>query len=180
MIALVGAGSAFYSFPKLSECLRGYLRLPTALPFLRVGERNSWRASWCAASRGRLIAEPAHQLAGAWYFFRGSATWTVPAQTLFQDAVKSIVKSRVATPRNQKSRHGSKAGYSLGKAGIDARRATPPDPTPPRRGAPAVAGSTPGHPAVSGNHRLGHAGRRAAMPLRALTTFCPSWGCLVG
>src|SRR5271166_4620589 len=118
-------------------------------------------------------------------------------------------------------RHGSKAGYSSGVAGVDARRATPPDPRPPRWGlagccqldpshptivtcevgregrhAPRpddVGGGQPrfpgaqrgGDPAASGELRLGHrapgrGGRRASIPLQALTTllsalgaFCP-------
>ena len=34
MITSVSAESPFRSFPKLSECLRGHVRLPKALPFL--------------------------------------------------------------------------------------------------------------------------------------------------
>ena len=40
-------------------------------------------------------------------------------------------------------RHGSRAGYGSGVAGVDARRATPPDPRPPRWGQLAVASSIP-------------------------------------
>ncbi len=107
--------------------------------------------------------------------------------------------------------HGSKAGYSSGVAGDDARRATPSDPTRPRWGLAGCCQLDPSHPtivtcevgregrhaprpndvggpttfprrqkggdpAAAGDLRLGHrapgrGGRRASIPLPALTTL---------
>ena len=109
--------------------------------------------------------------------------------------------------------HGSKAGYS---SGVDARRATPPDPRPPRWGLAGCCQLDPSHPtlvtcevgregrhapypngvggpttfpgrqnggdpAASGDLRLGHrapgrGGRRASIPLHALTTLLSALG----
>ena len=116
----------------------------------------------------------------------------------------------------QNKRHGSKAGYSSGVAGVDARRATPPDPRPPRWGLAGCCQLDPSHstlvtcavgregrhaprpndvggpttfpgrqnggdPAASGDLRLGHrapgrGGRRASIPLHALTTLLSALG----
>ncbi len=108
-------------------------------------------------------------------------------------------------------RHGSKAGYSSGVAGVDARRATPPDSRPPRwglagccqldpshptivtcavgragrhaprpndvGGQPRFPGArTGGDPAAAGDLRLGHAWRRASIPLHVLTTLWSALG----
>ena len=46
-------------------------------------------------------------------------------------------------------RHGSRAGYGSGVAGVDARRATPPDPRPPRWGRAGCCQLDPSHPTSS-------------------------------
>ena len=108
-----------------------------------------------------------------------------------------------------------KAGYSSGVAGVDTRRATPPDPRPPRWERAGCCQLDPSHPtivtcevgregrhaprpndvggqprfpaqkgsapAASGDLRLGHrapgrGGRRASIPLHALTTLRSALG----
>jgi len=60
-------------------------------------------------------------------------------------------------------RHGSKAGYSSGVGGIDARRATPPDPMPPRWGLAGCCQLDPSHPTLV-TCAVGRAGRHAPRP----------------
>ncbi len=69
-----------------------------------------------------------------------------------------------------------KRGLQLRAAVLDARRAKPQDPRPPRWGLAGYCQLDPSHPTASGNLRLGHrapgrGGRRASMPLKALTTL---------
>src|SRR5271166_5280880 len=60
-------------------------------------------------------------------------------------------------------RHGSKAGYSSGVAGVDARRATPPDPRPPRWGLAGCCQLDPSHPTLV-TCEVGREGRHAPRP----------------
>ncbi len=60
-------------------------------------------------------------------------------------------------------RHGSKAGYSSGVAGVDARRATPPDPRPPRWGLAGCCQLDPSHPTLV-TCAVGREGRHAPRP----------------
>ena len=62
-----------------------------------------------------------------------------------------------------KARHGSKAGYSSGVAGVDARRATPPDPRPPRWGLAGCCQLDPSHPTIV-TCAVGREGRHAPRP----------------
>src|SRR5271157_6567500 len=68
--------------------------------------------------------------------------------------------SKVAS---DESRHGSKAGYSSGVAGVDARRATPPDPRPPRWGLAGCCQLDPSHPTIV-TCAVGREGRHAPRP----------------
>ena len=61
------------------------------------------------------------------------------------------------------SRHGSKAGYSSGVAGVDTRRATPPDPRPPRWGLAGCCQLDPSHPTIV-TCAVGREGRHAPRP----------------
>ncbi len=127
-----------------------------------------------------------------------------------------IRRTRIAGIQLPKMRHGSKPGYSSGVAGVDARRAAPPDPRPPRWGLAGCCPLDPSHltivtcevgregrhaprpndvrgpttfpgcqqggdPAASGELWLGHrapgrGGRRASIPLPALTTLLSALG----
>ncbi len=60
-------------------------------------------------------------------------------------------------------RHGSKAGYNSGVAGVDARRATPPDPRPPRWGLAGCCQLDPSHPTLV-TCEVGREGRHAPCP----------------
>jgi hypothetical protein len=53
-----------------------------------------------------------------------------------------------ATPFGSKVWRGTNAGYTSGVAGVDARRATPPDPRLPRRGLAGCRQLDPSHPAL--------------------------------
>src|SRR5271157_4213495 len=68
--------------------------------------------------------------------------------------------SKVAS---DESRHGSKAGYSSGVAGVDARRATPPDPRPPRWGLAGCCQLDPSHSTLV-TCAVGREGRHAPRP----------------
>ncbi len=59
--------------------------------------------------------------------------------------------------------HGSKAGYSSGVAEVDARRATPPDPRPPRWGLAGCCQLDPSHPTIV-TCEVGREGRHAPRP----------------
>ena len=61
------------------------------------------------------------------------------------------------------SRHGSKAGYSSGVAGVDTRRATPPDPRPPHWGLAGCCQLDPSHPTLV-TCAVGREGRHAPRP----------------
>ena len=60
-------------------------------------------------------------------------------------------------------RHGSRAGYGSGVAGVDARRATPPDPRPPRWGRAGCCQLDPSHPTLV-TCAVGREGRHAPRP----------------
>src|SRR5208337_4678581 len=62
-----------------------------------------------------------------------------------------------------RTRHGSKAGYSSGVAGVEARRATPPDPRPPRWGLAGCCQLDPSHPTIV-TCAVGREGRHAPRP----------------
>ena len=62
-----------------------------------------------------------------------------------------------------RTRHGLKAGYSSGVAGVDARRATPPDPRPPRWGLADCCQLDPSHPTIV-TCEVGREGRHAPRP----------------
>jgi hypothetical protein len=59
--------------------------------------------------------------------------------------------------------HGSKAGYSSGVAGVDARRATPPNPRPPCWGRAGCCQLDPSHPTLV-TCAVGREGRHAPRP----------------
>ncbi len=59
--------------------------------------------------------------------------------------------------------HGSKAGYSAGVAGVDARRATPLDPRPPHWGLAGCCQLDPSHPTIV-TCEVGREGRHAPRP----------------
>ena len=71
--------------------------------------------------------------------------------------------SAVPRDRRRRFRHGSKAGYSSGVAGVDARRATPPDPRPPRWGLAGCCQLDPSHPTIV-TCEVGREGRHAPRP----------------
>ena len=60
-------------------------------------------------------------------------------------------------------RHGSRAGYGSGVAGVDARRATPPDPRPPRWARAGCCQLDPSHPTLV-TCAVGREGRHAPRP----------------
>ena len=117
---------------------------------LHAGEREKETATKSGEHRRKKGRQPPVTVASLRLSLRPSTGLNCP----FQPQSLGRVRDPVRIAEGPRPRHGSNAGHRSGVAGVDARRATPPDPRLARWGLASCCQLDPSHPAEFGDPEL--------------------------